>query len=283
MDQAANLTVQQQTPAPAPLPGQTTSYLSQSQQPQQKRKQVKNACTNCQKACKKCEDVRPCVRCVKYGISETCVSSVRKERRKGVRRGPYRRKGQQDNDEGHTTTNAPDSQATTTATTTPTSDGQHGVTYAPIIGHNGLPDYGYPANLHQYNFGALYEPDKLPPSGFYSMGPPMYPYQMVLDQVKGNQPPYSYPPHMMIPPYPSHDKEQAPSSQLATLEHDTKDDSKDTAKTQPMTPVPSSSSSSLTTSSPASNEEDDPNKFARLTELCSAALDQGGVSTTTSD
>lgn len=45
---------------------------------------------NCQKACKKCDDCRPCSRCVKYGIENNCVDSSRKERRKGVKRGPYR-------------------------------------------------------------------------------------------------------------------------------------------------------------------------------------------------
>src|SRR5690606_38127621 len=57
-----------------------------------KRRQVKNACTNCQKACKKCDDARPCLRCVKYGISEECVDSQRKERKKGVKRGPYKKR-----------------------------------------------------------------------------------------------------------------------------------------------------------------------------------------------
>ncbi|RKO89888.1 hypothetical protein BDK51DRAFT_21228 [Blyttiomyces helicus] len=47
-----------------------------------KRKQVKNACVNCQKACKKCEIVRPCPRCVKYGLSDSCSDSMRKERKK---------------------------------------------------------------------------------------------------------------------------------------------------------------------------------------------------------
>lgn len=75
-----------------------------------KRKQVKNACgtllpircnfynyncydlwiVNCQKACKKCDDGRPCTRCVKYGIEDTCINSSRKERKKGVKRGTYR-------------------------------------------------------------------------------------------------------------------------------------------------------------------------------------------------
>ncbi|KAG5221750.1 zinc cluster transcription factor [Salix suchowensis] len=44
--------------------------VMQTQAHRSKRRQVKNACTNCQKACKKCDDARPCLRCVKYGIAE---------------------------------------------------------------------------------------------------------------------------------------------------------------------------------------------------------------------
>ncbi|KAG6878757.1 hypothetical protein C0993_008056 [Termitomyces sp. T159_Od127] len=66
--------------------------LPQQQPPRSKRRQVKNACTNCQKACKKCDDARPCLRCVKYGVSEECVDSQRKERKKGVKRGPYKKR-----------------------------------------------------------------------------------------------------------------------------------------------------------------------------------------------
>jgi len=63
-----------------------------SQPTRSKRRQVKNACTNCQKACKKCDDARPCLRCVKYGIAEECVDSHRKERKKGIKRGPYKKR-----------------------------------------------------------------------------------------------------------------------------------------------------------------------------------------------
>jgi hypothetical protein len=62
------------------------------QQLRSKRRQVKNACTNCQKACKKCDDARPCLRCVKYGIAEECIDSQRRERKKGVKRGPYKKR-----------------------------------------------------------------------------------------------------------------------------------------------------------------------------------------------
>ncbi len=64
----------------------------QTQAHRSKRRQVKNACTNCQKACKKCDDARPCLRCVKYGIAEECVDSQRKERKKGIKRGPYKKR-----------------------------------------------------------------------------------------------------------------------------------------------------------------------------------------------
>ncbi|KAJ7818237.1 hypothetical protein B0H14DRAFT_2840538 [Mycena olivaceomarginata] len=58
-----------------------------------KRSQVKNACTNCQKACKKCDPARPCLRCVKHRFTpEECVDSQRKERKKGVKRGPYKKR-----------------------------------------------------------------------------------------------------------------------------------------------------------------------------------------------
>lgn len=60
--------------------------------PRPKRTQCKNACTNCQKACKKCDDNRPCQRCVRYGTVDTCVDSKRKERKKGIKRGPYKKR-----------------------------------------------------------------------------------------------------------------------------------------------------------------------------------------------
>jgi hypothetical protein len=57
-----------------------------------KRRQVKNACTNCQQACKKCDDARPCMRCVTYGLTDQCVSSPRKPRQRGIKRGPYKKR-----------------------------------------------------------------------------------------------------------------------------------------------------------------------------------------------
>ncbi len=69
------------SPFSSASPTHNSSFSSPSR-PQNKRKQVKNACTNCQKACKKCDDQRPCTRCVKYGIEDSCVNSQRKERKR---------------------------------------------------------------------------------------------------------------------------------------------------------------------------------------------------------
>ncbi|KAJ6547180.1 hypothetical protein B0H19DRAFT_1164340 [Mycena capillaripes] len=69
------------------------TFSSTSHSVRSKRKQVKNACTRCQKACKKCDQARPCLRCVKYGFgAEECVDSQRKERKKGAKRGPYKKR-----------------------------------------------------------------------------------------------------------------------------------------------------------------------------------------------
>ncbi|KAF8325679.1 hypothetical protein F5887DRAFT_247418 [Amanita rubescens] len=57
-----------------------------------KRKQVKMACTNCAAACKRCDDDRPCGRCQKYGITESCRDGERKQRKKGIKRGSYKRR-----------------------------------------------------------------------------------------------------------------------------------------------------------------------------------------------
>ncbi|KAK9764821.1 hypothetical protein K7432_007382 [Basidiobolus ranarum] len=67
-----------------------------------KRRQVKNACINCQNACKKCDEGRPCQRCVKYGLVGTCRNSLRKARRR--RPAPYNHQHdtQADIDEGFT-------------------------------------------------------------------------------------------------------------------------------------------------------------------------------------
>ncbi len=47
-----------------------------------RRTQVKIACIHCKKACKKCDNARPCTRCIRTGTASSCVDAPRKERRK---------------------------------------------------------------------------------------------------------------------------------------------------------------------------------------------------------
>ncbi|KAF8178556.1 hypothetical protein K438DRAFT_1265367 [Mycena galopus ATCC 62051] len=80
-----------------PMPAHIHTFSSTSQTARL-RSQVKIACTKCQKACKKCDQARPCLRCVKYRFGpEECVDSQRKERRKGTKRGPYKKRDEKGN------------------------------------------------------------------------------------------------------------------------------------------------------------------------------------------
>ena len=75
---------------PPPDPGPSASSrniypINPAPGPQRTRGQSKNACTKCQKAKKRCDEKRPCQRCVTYGMAEECTSSGRKKRKWGPR------------------------------------------------------------------------------------------------------------------------------------------------------------------------------------------------------
>ena len=56
-------------------------------------------CTNCASACKKCDDGRPCQRCIRSNLASTCKDGVRKERKRGIKRGPYKRRNKPPSDD----------------------------------------------------------------------------------------------------------------------------------------------------------------------------------------
>ncbi|KAJ7746661.1 hypothetical protein B0H16DRAFT_944070 [Mycena metata] len=89
-----------------------STVVSASQSVRAKRMQVKNACTKCQKACKKCDPARPCLRCVRYGFGvEECLNSQRKERRKGAKRGPYKKRNGRGKPIAHSDEGEPESES----------------------------------------------------------------------------------------------------------------------------------------------------------------------------
>ncbi|KAJ2076443.1 hypothetical protein H4R24_005692, partial [Coemansia sp. RSA 988] len=83
---------QRQQRSPSNSDSDDNSKSSSATPTRTKRAQVKNACINCQKACKKCDSGRPCQRCIKYSLADTCVDSKRKPRKRGVKRGPYKKR-----------------------------------------------------------------------------------------------------------------------------------------------------------------------------------------------
>ncbi|CAO3647578.1 unnamed protein product [Cunninghamella blakesleeana] len=262
-----------------------------------KRRQVRNACTNCQKACKKCDDARPCPRCIRYNLSDTCVSSTRKERKKGVKRGPYKQRetsptksskkkninqnespninmnhhltNNENNSNHHHDNPNNHSNVPTTSTYPPSS---HPIPYTT-----------YPPHLNQYHYEGY---NKLPP---YMVGPFAYPpimhfqhppppphhFQQQQPSNETNPQPYGPPPpglmnqqHPETPYYipPQHINE------FSHLAFSKENHSETHHNTQPMTPAPSTSTSS--TSSPhTQGTEDEPASMNRLSQLCSAALD----------
>ncbi|KAL9537235.1 hypothetical protein MBANPS3_011959 [Mucor bainieri] len=260
-------------PTPTPILANNANIVAALNQPTglirpteapPKRNQVKNACTNCQKACKKCDDARPCPRCEKYGIADTCVNSVRKERKKGIKRGPYKRrqkntgeekpKDQQQQQQQQPIYQAPATQPSSVPTTATVV-----AAAAPVA-----TDFGYPTQLSQYassyesyGYAAVYNAD--------GTAKEMIPGQYVL-------PVYSaYPAPILVNGNTTTAQASAAGEASATTSDAIgKTTVSEGVKNQPLTPVPSTSNSSGTTSPSETHDEDE--RFTRLTQLCTAAL-----------
>ncbi|KAI7853382.1 hypothetical protein BDC45DRAFT_570163 [Circinella umbellata] len=347
----------------------TTATATQSQQPP-KRKQVKNACTNCQKACKKCDDARPCPRCIKYGIAETCVNSVRKERKKGIKRGPYKRRQK----DGSERTSSSSSRHKEDNSTTSSLLDSHQPPQPAQASHQSSPymrppsmAFGYPSNLNQYgqpttydpysSYAAAYHKDQMMSQSYVvnpmyqSMGYPVLmpgategqqhqqqQQQQPQPQQQQQQPQhasYGSAQHSPVPqqhyllhqqqssrqfsdhmlhqqsqntsssahmyyqqqttqhqPHQPHQPAPPPQQPQQTQQHtpqqqrhlpDIKELQDGFMKPQPMTPVPSASTSSGTSTPPESTEDEDGSKYARLSQLCTAALHHNGTTTTTTN
>ncbi|TFY82446.1 hypothetical protein EWM64_g1565 [Hericium alpestre] len=154
-----------------------------------KRKQVKMACTNCAAACKRCDEARPCERCQKYGIAESCVDGVRKERKKGIKRGPYKRKNK-----SASTENAPYSGYS------PSGEGQW-----PPPGeqaNGGVPN-GHPTMPPQFIPAPEgYYPYYYPPPPGYAPPPPHDAHANGSGSPNGQPPPPHHPYYPLHPAYP---------------------------------------------------------------------------------
>ncbi|EJF67261.1 hypothetical protein DICSQDRAFT_123664 [Dichomitus squalens LYAD-421 SS1] len=73
------------SPALSPQEQMGPTAQSGTSAAQRKTRGVKIACTNCRLANKRCDEGRPCERCVKNGLEHSCVSAERKRRRRTVR------------------------------------------------------------------------------------------------------------------------------------------------------------------------------------------------------
>ncbi|KAH6918101.1 hypothetical protein BKA70DRAFT_1416118 [Coprinopsis sp. MPI-PUGE-AT-0042] len=176
-----------------------------------KRKQVKMACTNCAAACKRCDEARPCERCQKYGIADSCIDGQRKERKKGIKRGPYKRKNKSSSEGSPTFSGA---QPATPVTTTSAPPPPPQAAVHPVPQFASAPEGYYPIMYPPYmphpdgQPGAEGAPP--PPNGQH----PMMPYY--IHPGVGGYPPYPYPFYPMMPPPGSAPPGSAPPANGAT-------------------------------------------------------------------
>ncbi|RUS12897.1 hypothetical protein BC938DRAFT_478309, partial [Jimgerdemannia flammicorona] len=206
---------------------------------------------NCQKACKKCDEGRPCQRCIKYGLTDTCIDSTRKERKKGIKRGPYKRRQQSGSANGNTT-------PTLNQMNTP-----NGSQYSSM---NGSPNmrtpmpFTYPPNINQFG-GQTYELNNAYSTYNYQKEQQLMPNQyMVPPMFSTSGPMLSYP--LVVSAQPDmipRTMSASPPQQYSPHQR------------QLRTPVPSTSTSSV--GSPESDQEEDGSKLNILSQLCSAVLD----------
>ncbi|KAF8830504.1 uncharacterized protein C8R40DRAFT_1167369 [Lentinula edodes] len=191
--------------APAATPASSVSNS------RPKRRQVKMACTNCAAACKRCDEARPCERCKKYGIADSCVDGQRKERKKGIKRGPYKRKNKSSEDNFEYTAQSPSEggewpQGSPPPPNTATTSGTlHSVAQFPPVPEGLYPIYlppGYTLPEPQPNV-----------DGSAPSGPTLVPFYI------GSFAPYGLPPGAVfqLPPQGTHPP-PPPASQSMTVE-----------------------------------------------------------------
>ncbi|KAJ2847539.1 Transcriptional regulator of nonfermentable carbon utilization [Coemansia brasiliensis] len=66
-------------PAPIATDPAAKDEADGSKRPRRKKRKTVRACNHCQKSHLTCDDSRPCARCVKRGMADTCVDGARKK------------------------------------------------------------------------------------------------------------------------------------------------------------------------------------------------------------
>jgi len=237
------------------LPPQQSAQPELNSNGKPKRKQVKNACVNCQKACKKCDDGRPCQRCIKYGLTETCVDSVRKERKKGVKRGPYKRRNQANNSSASASpTPAHSNLYAQSPAASATAAAQQAMRQPLPFNYPSFPQYD------QFNATSGY-----PTYGYSSMMPPNYQHNPSM---------VSYPGLSVMPSQQQQQQQQQqPQQQQQQQHHHDMNGRPVSHSPQYANQQQQQQTNESKTQSNEAGEDEDGNKLSILSQLCSAVLD----------
>ncbi|KAI8383022.1 hypothetical protein BD560DRAFT_385805 [Blakeslea trispora] len=248
---------------PQLMAGTSTMDLGAHGKP--KRKQVKNACVNCQKACKKCDIGRPCQRCIKYGLTDTCVNSVRKERKKGIKRGPYKKRnknelgGESGTSSGASTPNVASPVANTSMYAQNNS-----------VRPNTMPMHYQPFNQGHYDtYGYVNNSQMMPqaymmPTGLsqmYPTNPPVLSYQTAMSIISSQ-------------PQPQQQQQAGVANASYRPQEQDNNGMNHTTSTVATNTIGTPPSTVVTADVKAEGDEDDEgSKLNILSQLCSAVLD----------
>lgn len=224
---------------------------------------------NCQKACKKCDVGRPCQRCIKYGLTDTCVNSVRKERKKGVKRGPYKKRNKSGGDSGTSSGASTPNMASPMASinygqSTATRQSSQPATatampihYAPFQDQGHYNPYAY-ANSTQMMPQAYMVPAAM--QQMYPSNPPILSYMnMVSPQQQQQQVNGGYMQQQPAPAPTATAAAAASNSNTSTPTNTTTTSTTNNADAKPAT---------------ADDDDDEGSKLTILSQLCSAVLDR---------
>ncbi|KAG1309341.1 hypothetical protein G6F64_005388 [Rhizopus arrhizus] len=260
-----------------------------------KRKQVKNACVNCQKACKKCDIGRPCQRCIKYGITDTCVNSVRKERKKGIKRGPYKKRNK---------TGAESGASSGTSTPNMTSPMTSAPMYVNGVRPAAIPIHYQPFPPGHYDPYAAYTGNgQMMPQAYmvpasiqqmYPTNPPVMSYQAAMNIISPQHQQQSLPQQQQQQqqqqPQQQSQQQQQPQTQQqqhSLAEQQQVNTQQQQALSVTNSPAPSSATPNSTAAVPAAtapavetkpeDDDDEGSKLTILSRLCSAVLDRNDV------
>jgi hypothetical protein len=238
---------------------------------------------------------RPCQRCIKYGLTDTCVNSVRKERKKGVKRGPYKKRNKTGKLQLHLLEehgiNCLDIGESAASSGTSTPNMASPMTNANLYAQN--PNVRPPMPIHYQPFPAgHYDPygyaaaaaaaasnGQMMPQAYmvptaiqqmYPANPPVLSYQAAMSMISPQH--QQTPVHGGYRPVPIQPQPSADAN--ANVNTSTTTTNSSSAPANPTESTPATSETTTAAAAASTDDDDEGSKLTILSKLCSEVLDR---------